>query len=295
MTSRRIQISMRTKNTLAITASVLLLCSASLAQQSEFSSVDLADLYNADLFTPLDNRTDGQVDGGRSSFPAEMMPKSETTFTTSGIEFTFPSKEDGQFNAIRCEEQTITVPSITAEYLYLLATAADGNQREMITFVHEDGTQYTTPMDVNDWCAENPGLGGIHGLVSDYRHTLGGKQTCKTSIWMIPIRLRSDTPLKEIKLPENASIFVVSATLGPAGEERRLQTYIKDAFFPSQEAGLDRLVLLQVVEPNPGTKLRVLADDNWTQDYREMASFDLKGGDPLLICDDDILIRHRGE
>ncbi|MBN1270065.1 MAG: hypothetical protein JXB04_10780 [Kiritimatiellae bacterium] len=243
-----------------------------------FQPFDLSPAYNADIFTRFECRTDGAVDSGRSSFPAEMMPESGLAFRTAGVEFRFPSRADGDLNAVRCEGQTVAAPGVAADYLYLLATAADGNQREKLILTHEDGSAFETAFDVNDWCAENPGLGGVHGLVSDYRHTLGGKQDCKTSIWMIPLKLRSTSPLVSIGLPKNPNVFVVAAALGPAGRERRVGTYVKDAFLPSAEAGIDRLVLLDIVEPSTNATLRLLSHDNRTLERNEMANFDLKSG-----------------
>jgi len=243
-----------------------------------FFPIPLDALLNADIFTYFNNRTDGQMDTGRASFPAEMMPDSDSTIRTYGIEFLFPSKQDGDMNAIQCDGQMVAVAPAEASYLYLLATAADGNQRASLTLQHEDGTTYKLPFDVNDWCAENPGLGAVHGVASDYRHTLGNKQTCKTSIWLIPLHLQSSSPLQSIRLPENKNIYVVALTQGPAGEEQRLQTYVKDAFFPSKEKGIDRLVLLEVVEPESNRVLTVKVDDGWTGIYRPMVTHKLKSG-----------------
>ncbi len=253
-------------------------CPRALCDASDFAVVDLSGLFNADIFSSYQTRTDGQVDAGRASFPAEMMPPSGKRFKTAGVEFVFPEKEDGALNAIRCEGQEVSVPSVDADYLYFLATAADGNHRTTIQLSHEGDESFETSFDVNDWCAENPGLGGVHGVVSEYRHTLGGKQTCKTSIWLIPVRLRSDRPLKTVRLPDNQNVFVVGISLGPGGEERRIQTYIKDAYFPSKETDIDRLVLLEIVEPESNSTLRLLSDDDWKHEYREMATFDLKPG-----------------
>lgn len=268
-------------------ATVLCLASCTLLQAEEeqdsaasgnYECIPLAPYYNADIFTHFESRTDGQVDTGRASFPAEMMPASGNTIRTGGIPFVFPSKQDGANNAVRCSGQVLELVPQSAEYLYLLATAADGNQRTHVTLTHDDGTTYRAAFDVNDWCAENPGLGAIHGLVSDYRHTLGGKQHCKTSIWLIPVRLRSVSPLISITLPENPNVYVIAATLGPAGEERRLQTFVKEAFFPSHEKGIDRLVLLQIVEPQSNAQLQVLADDGWSGNFRVIDTHDLKAG-----------------
>lgn len=247
--------------------------------EPSFTTVPLTDVFNADIFTFFNNRTDGQMDSGRASFPAEMMPESGIPFRTAGIEFLFPCKEDGAMNALQCRGQVIALPAAAeGDYLYLLATAADGNQRAVLALTHEDGDTYTLPFDVNDWCAENPGLGAVHGLVSDYRHTLGNKQACKTSIWLIPLRMKSASPLRSVRLPENPNIYVTGMTLGPAGEERRLQTYVKDAFFPSAEAGIDRLVLLEIVEPESNCVLTVKADDGWTGAYRPIFSQSLAPG-----------------
>jgi hypothetical protein len=246
--------------------------------QTPFHAIDISAHVNADIFTTFDVRTDGAVDSGRSSFPAEMMPPSGATFEAAGIPLRFPSKEDGALNAVRCEGQTLSVEQQESEYLYLLATAADGNQRAELHFTYADGSHDPVPFDVNDWCAENPGLGAVHGVVSDYRHTLGGKQTCKTSIWLIPVKLPGNTQLTAVTLPENPSIYVVAMTLGPAGEERLIQTYVKDAFFPSQEEGIDRLVLCRVIEPEATNTLHILGEDNWDGNLYPFQSIALEEG-----------------
>lgn len=247
-----------------------------------FWPVDLSEAYNADIFTRFESRTDGQVDAGRSSFPAETMPRSGSLFRTAGVEFRFPFTEDGARNAVRCEGQRIPIRPRAAPYLYLLATAADGDQQGTFTLTHEDGTSFDVTLHVNDWCAENPALGGLHGLVSDYRHTLGGKQECKTSLWLIPIRLRTSAPLVSLGLPRNPRIFVVAATLGPPARERAVITHMKDAFFPSAEAGVDRLVLLEVWEPSGGAQLELLAQDNASGQRQQRAVWTVPEGTTSL-------------
>jgi len=79
--------------------------------------------YNEDVITADGDRTDGRMDNGGRSIPAEMLPR---TITSEGIVFNLGATAAGQTNALGCTEQTIALPPGDYNRLYLLASATEG-------------------------------------------------------------------------------------------------------------------------------------------------------------------------
>lgn len=91
---------------------------ASLGEVEAPQSVAAELPYNIDVMSRNNRRSDADIE---KAFPAELI---EEQIVADGITFTMGSKADGQNNAVRCEGQTITLPSCNnARKVYVLASS----------------------------------------------------------------------------------------------------------------------------------------------------------------------------
>ncbi len=82
--------------------------------------------YNVDVFSHDQNRQDGAFDSSGRSFPAEWVPD---TIVTDSLSFKLGPRTDGARNAVACEGQEIEIPDGKFNRLYILAAAAEENQK----------------------------------------------------------------------------------------------------------------------------------------------------------------------
>jgi len=91
---------------------------ASLAPLPASAPVTLA--FNLDAISSDGNRTNGNFDSGYT-YPAELMP---TALVRDGVTFQLGPTNDGAFNALSCQGQTIPFNANGYDRLYFLAAAA---------------------------------------------------------------------------------------------------------------------------------------------------------------------------
>jgi len=80
--------------------------------------------FNLDVFSWNTNRSDGKCDDSGVTMPAEMIGD---RVTTEGITFNIGSRADGQMNAVSCDGQTVTLPEVKFDRVYVLATSVHGD------------------------------------------------------------------------------------------------------------------------------------------------------------------------
>jgi len=99
--------------------------------------------FDEDVVSTDANRTDGDLDGGRS-IPAEMLPE---RIVSEGVDFVLGGFEEGGKNALACKGQTVALPAGDFERVYLLAAAA-GDQ-DVPGLFHIGGIE--TELTIQPW------------------------------------------------------------------------------------------------------------------------------------------------
>jgi alpha-mannosidase len=94
---------------------------AAITQCPTFTSVSLP--FNLDGISTDADRCDGDFDGHGNSLAGDLLPD---TVVYLGAPFVFGQQTTGALNVVRCEGQTINLPSGSFRKLYLVATAVDG-------------------------------------------------------------------------------------------------------------------------------------------------------------------------
>ncbi|MFO1511908.1 MAG: glycoside hydrolase family 38 C-terminal domain-containing protein [Verrucomicrobiota bacterium] len=80
--------------------------------------------FNLDVFSWNTNRSNGKCDDAGFTMPAEMIGD---RVTTEGIIFNIGDRADGRMNAVSCNGQTVTLPDVKFDRVYLLAMAVHGD------------------------------------------------------------------------------------------------------------------------------------------------------------------------
>ena len=99
--------------------------------------------YNLAAFGFRGSKSDGDFDGGGIAIPGEMIGDK---VVSEGIQFQIGPRTNGQQNAVKCEGQTISLPSGKFNRLYFLAAAVNGDTDGEFAV----GGQ-TTMLHVQDW------------------------------------------------------------------------------------------------------------------------------------------------
>jgi alpha-mannosidase len=88
-------------------------------QAPSFVKVELP--YDADVMTYDTNRSDGNFDGKKNSYAAELIPD---TLSVDGVKFCFGPRGNKENNALRCKGNKITLPSGSYSKIYILAASS---------------------------------------------------------------------------------------------------------------------------------------------------------------------------
>ena len=99
--------------------------------------------YDLATATADGSKSSGGFDGQGNALPAEMLPRD---MAYAGIHFQLAPAQDGKANAVVSKGQTVTLPSGKFNRLYILAAAADGDQKA--TFKIGDSSADLT---IQDW------------------------------------------------------------------------------------------------------------------------------------------------
>lgn len=211
-----------------------------LVNQPESAPVTLP--FNLDAISTDGNRADGNFDSGYT-YPAELMP---SNFVLDGITFQLGPTNDGAFNAVSCQGQTISLPA-NSDRVYLLAAAASNDVTG--TFIFNPGTiatnitvgyfsgfigQWIPPLLKKDEVA----------WVCTHRHTAGGTNDAYRFCYLFKYRLDLPPGTTSLTLPDSPGlrIFALSAVQNAADGISPAGGPLSEATSPWANAGPDRIV-----------------------------------------------------
>jgi hypothetical protein len=154
----------------------------------------------------------GGLDGGGSAYSSNLLGTSQTI---GGIPFTI-----GPANAndvVSAAGQTITLPAGQFSSLRMLATAVNGNQTSqsfVVTF--SDSTSTTFTQSLSDWFTPQSFAGESTAVTMNHRNTSTGTADNRTFLlYAYSFALNNTKTVSSLRLPNNASVEVLSITLVP--------------------------------------------------------------------------------
>ncbi|KAA6336346.1 hypothetical protein EZS27_015488 [termite gut metagenome] len=171
---------------------------------------------NATAVTTDAFRRSGNFDGAGNSFAAELLPE---LVVSDGIAFQLKNKPD-EYNYIRCEGQTITIPNHNgATKLYLLVTSSK-EDREAIFAI--DGKEQTLMIPYYSgfygqwgWKGESEGYikKGSIAYLGTHRHSEKAGNDSYIYTYLYKIGIDIDSNAQTLTLPNDKSIALFAATL----------------------------------------------------------------------------------
>jgi alpha-mannosidase len=171
---------------------------------------------NATAVTTDAFRRSGNFDGAGNSFAAELLPE---RVVSDGIEFQLKNKPD-EYNYIRCEGQTITLPNHNgAAKLYLLLTSSK-EDRDATFAVNGKEHTFTIPFYSGfygqwGWKGESEGYikDGSIACLGTHRHSEKAGNDSYTYTYLYKIGIDIDSNAQTLTLPADKSIALFAATL----------------------------------------------------------------------------------
>jgi alpha-mannosidase len=104
--------------------------------------------FNLDGISTEANQADGDFDGRGRTYPAEQLPE---TFATGAVTFRLGPTAPSAANVVAARGQRIPLPAGTFNRVYILAAAAGGDQRAMLTIERRGAAPAPVPFNVQDW------------------------------------------------------------------------------------------------------------------------------------------------
>ena len=187
---------------------------------------------NATAVTTDAFRRSGSFDRERNSFAAELMPE---VIVSDGIEFKLKNKPD-EYNYIRCEGQTISIPEHgDNDKLYLLVTSS-GDDKEATFSIGDKEHTFLIPYYsgfYGQWGWKGESLGyikdGSIAYLGTHRHSEKYGNESYTYTYLFKIGVDIDKNTRTITLPNDRNIALFALTLSdnqnaikPAMEMRAL-------------------------------------------------------------------------
>jgi alpha-mannosidase len=174
----------------------------------------------------------GGFDGKGDALPAEMLP-SQILF--NGVRFRLPSAKTGVPNAITANGQTINLPAGQYNRIYLLAAAANGDQKAVFETGRnktelniQDWSGFIGQWDDRQWSGGDPAhdkygemVGITPGFIkradlawySSHHHDAAGKNADYSYSYLFGYAIDIPPGAKTIKLPSNENIRILAISV----------------------------------------------------------------------------------
>ena len=190
------------------------------------TAVNLASYYNRAGIYSDGLAFGGGLDGGGTAYSANLLGRS---LFWNNLVFGF-----GPTNAldvVSCASQTITLPAGQFNTLQILATGVQGNQTaQTFTVTYTDNSTATFTQSFSDWANQQSYSGENKLITMPYRNTsTGGSQALNVSLDGYVIVLDETKTVKNIILPSNSNLILLSMTLANDPVSVPLATYYNRA------------------------------------------------------------------
>jgi len=174
-------------------------------------SAPVALTYNLDAISTDGNRTDGNFDSGYT-YPAELMP---ATIVRDGVTFQLGPTNDGAFNALSCQGQTIVLNGSGYDHLYLLAASASNTTVGAFT-VSGQATSLTVPYFtgfIGQWYPPSVITNQEVAWVCTHRHDGAGHNNAYNFCYLYKYRIDLPANANSLTLPNAPNIRIFAMTL----------------------------------------------------------------------------------
>jgi PKD repeat protein len=165
--------------------------------------------FNLDAISTDGNRTDGNFDSGYT-YPAELMPAS---IIRDGVTFQFGPTNDGAFNTVACQGQTISLAG-GYDHLYFLAAAASNDMTGTFTIAGQPTNltvRYFSGF-IGQWNPPSLTRDEV-GWVCTHRHNSSGANDAYVFCYLFKYRLDLPPGASTLILPNVPNIRVFAMTL----------------------------------------------------------------------------------
>lgn len=177
-----------------------------------FTIVDLEAHLNNVCLTFAGNLGVGLFNVWRNSAPAEQVPMGGP-LEVDGVPFRLPAKVDGEPDNVRCDGQVVSVAPGRYDWLYVLA-ASERRTEDELHFHFADGSADRECLRVSDFWSAPAHFGETEAVATSVMHYPQHVQArVSAKLWMqrVPVTRRAE--LRQLRLPRNVAIHVLSATL----------------------------------------------------------------------------------
>ena len=267
--------------------------------------------YNLDAFSWDEDYSDGDFTNSLT-YPAELISDS---IEVTGIPYQIGSRNNGEYNAVACAGQTISLGSDDYKSIYFLAASRNGDRKAAFTI---DGKPITVDIQdyhekVVDWGRENerPYLKrDTVAWVGTHRHSTDGNQSYEFC-YMFQYKIDIPTGADAVTLPNDDDIVMFAMTAAnvpansvqPAGQVIDTLPYIPD-LVPLSDSRVTNLALNKHVAADsyvPGEYPELIVDGS-TRDNSKWCAVDSTIVPHWLILDlgqeyyvDTFVLRHAGD
>ncbi|MEA4884877.1 MAG: DUF5060 domain-containing protein [Clostridia bacterium] len=180
--------------------------------------VDLAACFNGDGISSNRERSNGDFDGWKGTFAAELLPASGSTVTYGNVVFRFPDKASDALNMVSAMGQEIRVPTGTYKACCLLAAASNGSFMPEIVLGYSDGSTEAVKVGITDWCRESQ-QGEAAVIRMDHRHDgINDKDNSPAPcLFRVSFHVDSNRELVQVSLPEMPDVHIFAMTFVTVG------------------------------------------------------------------------------
>jgi alpha-mannosidase len=173
------------------------------------ASVPVTLPFNLDAISTDGKRTDGNFDSGYT-YPAELMP---ANLVRDGVTFRLGPTNDGSFNALSCQGQTIPLAA-GYDRLYLLAAAASNDVTGAFA-INGQATNLTVQYFsgfIGQWNPPSLKKDEV-GWICTHRHTNGGTNDAYDFCYLFKYRLDLPAGASTLTLPNAPNLRIFAMTL----------------------------------------------------------------------------------
>jgi len=181
-----------------------------------FTGLVLDPLFNNDAFSdpryPAKGNFDARSGALGATYPAEHAPEPGSVVLVNGVPVLFPpSLSDA--NNVSAMGQRLEFEPGAYEALWILGSSEQGNYREVLTLLYEDGSSQTLELGLSDWC-QLPRYGESVAYEFTQRRGATGaveRITCRIYLQKVPVDPARN--LVGIDLPDRETMHVFAVSL----------------------------------------------------------------------------------
>ena len=207
------------------------------------------------------DRSDGGFDGKGNALPAELLP---ATIPFNDVQFKLAPSKSGVPNAVVAKGQSIDLPNVPHNRIYILTASADGDQKatfevasNKVELTIQDWGGFIGQWDDRQWSSKDTShddYGDMIGLkpgyikradlawYSDHHHNAAGAHVAYAYSYLFGYAFDLPSAAKTIKLPDNDKIRILAISVADESPNVKPAQPLYDVL-PSPNAGPGDFIL----------------------------------------------------